>query len=354
MAGIKTAPFGTTKAGERVTQFTLTNENGLRARVIDYGGILVTLEAPDREGRLGNVTLGCDTIENYEKNSPYFGAVIGRYANRIRGGKFSLDGVEYTLATNDGDHHLHGGDVGFDKVVWAAEPLEAADGMSVRFTYLSKDGEEGYPGNLQCTSTYTLTNANELMMEHRAKTDKATIVNISQHSYWNLAGQGEGDILGHELKIYADRFTPVDAGLIPTGELKQVLGTPMDFIKPHKIGERIAEVEGGYDHNYVLFERNFVLMKEGVTLKAAAIATEASSGRVMEVFTTEPGIQLYTGNFLDGSFAGRDGKTYPKHGGFCLETQKFPDSPNQPSFPSPTLRPGEEYVHTTLHRFSTQ
>lgn len=339
--------FGKNKDGAVVTTFTLTNAKGFKAVVMDYGAVLVSLYAPDRNNKFENVTLGCDGVADYEERSPFFGAVIGRYANRIAKGKFTLDGVEYTLATNDGENHLHGGLVGFGKVMWAGESFETADAVGVTFSYVSKDGEEGYPGELKVTMTYTLTKDNELRFHYEAETDKATPVNLTQHSYWNLAGQGQGDILGHELTINADRFTPVDEGLIPTGELAPVAGTPMDFTSPHAIGERIGQVEGGYDHNYVL-------NREGKGLNLAARVYEPGSGRVMEVFTTEPGVQLYTGNFLDGSFAGTDGNPYPKHSGFCLETQKFPDSPNRPEFPSAILRPGQRYVQTTLHRFGTR
>jgi aldose 1-epimerase len=272
---------------------------------------------------------------------------VGRYANRIAKGRFVLDGVEYKLATNDGANHLHGGVKGFDKVVWNLEDIgHDADGAMVKMSYISEDGEEGYPGNLACTVTYTLTADNQLKINYEAGTDKTTVINLTNHSYFNLAGQGTGDILGHELTLEADNFTPVDAGLIPTGEIKSVKGTPMDFTLPMSIGSRIAQVTGGYDHNYVL--------NGGEEIALAAKVFEPTSGRVMEIYTMEPGIQLYTGNFLDGSITGKGGKVYKKHYGFCLETQHFPDSPNKPNFPSVVLKPGQKYATETVHKFYTR
>ncbi len=345
---MKKESFGKTPQGKEVTIFTLVNVNGLKARIIDYGAILISIEVPDRNGKLADVTLGFDSLDGYAgKDNPYFGTTTGRYANRIAKGKFTLDGVEYKLAVNNDENHLHGGIKGFDKVMWQGRQFQTDEAVGVEFTYLSKDGEEGYPGNLSCTVIYTLTDSNELKISYKAQTDKPTIVNLTNHSYFNLAGAGSGDILGHELMINADRFTALDKETIPTGELRSVKDSPMDFTKPMTIGSRIAEVPGGYDHNYVLntSEKSPVL---------AARAFEPTSGRVLEIYTTEPGIQLYTGNFLDGSLTGKAGKVYEKHYGFCLETQHYPDSPNKPDFPSVVLRPGETYETVTVHKFSTR
>jgi len=339
--------FGQLPDGDQVDLFVLTNGRGMTAKVMTYGATLVSLSVPDKNGEVADITLGCDSIEGYMEASPYFGATVGRYANRIARGKFTLDGVEYTLATNNGENHLHGGIKGFDKILWQAEPFREEKTVGVKFVYFSKDGEEGYPGNLACTVTYMLTDINELRITYEAETDKATPVNLTHHSYFNLAGQGEGDILSHELMIAADKYTPVDAGLIPTGEIRDVAGTPMDFTTPHAIGERIGQVEGGYDHN-------FVLRSGGGDLALAARVHEPQTGRVMEVHTTEPGIQFYSGNFLDGTITGKDGKVYHKHYGFCLEPQHFPDSPNQPGFPSTILRPGAKYFTRTVFQFYTQ
>lgn len=345
-------PFGSTPDGREVMLFTLTNTTGVQVEISNYGGIVTRLYVPDRDGRLGDVVLGYNNLDDYIKSSPYFGCIVGRYGNRIAGGRFTLDGREYTLATNNGPNHLHGGDKGFDKVVWAAEAVEHDDAVGVIFTYMSPDGEEGYPGNLACRVTYLLTNRDELRIEYRATTDKPTVVNLTHHGYWNLTG-GERDILGHELMLNADRFTPVDEGLIPTGELRPVEGTPLDFRKPTPIGERInAETEqmrfgGGYDHNFVLNA------SEGRGLNLAARVHEPTTGRVMEVLTTEPGVQFYSGNFLDGTLTGKYGVVYKKRWGFCLETQHYPDSPNKPVFPSTVLRPGDAYATTTVYRFTT-
>jgi len=339
--------FGRLPDGTPVELFTLNNSHGLRARIMTYGAIVVSLEVPDRDGSLADITLGYDSLDGYLETTPYFGAVVGRYGNRIAKAKFTLDGVEYTLAANNGENHLHGGLKGFDKVMWAAEPVREEAAVGVKLSYLSPDGEEGYPGNLSCVVTYWITEDNELKITYEATTDKATPLNLTHHSYFNLAGQGRGDILGHELILEADRYTPVDEGLIPIGELRPVAGTPFDFTTPHIIGARIAQVHGGYDHN-------FVLRSGGGDLARAAQVFEPTSGRVMEVFTTEPGIQFYTGNFLDGSIFGKVGREYNKHYGFCLETQHFPDSPNQPDFPSTILRPGETYHTLTIHKFSTR
>jgi len=337
--------FGTTAEGEDVKIYTLVNSNGMRASITEYGATLVSLLVPDAKGNLADVTLGYDSLEGYEACTSYFGCTVGRFANRIAKGRFSLDGEEYVLATNNGENHLHGGIQGFNKKIWESSPgQDRQERVSVTFRYVSQDGEEGYPGTLDCTVVYSLNEKNELEIRYLATTDKPTVVNLTHHSYFNLAGQGQGDVLGHEMMIVADRYTPVDEGLIPTGELRRVEGTPMDFREPQTLGSRIEEVEGGYDHNYVLND-------SGQGLRLAARVREPESGRVMEVYTGEPGMQLYTGNFLDGSIVGKDEKVYEEHAGFCLETQHFPDSPNQPEFPSVTLSPGEEYRQITIHRF---
>jgi len=344
---IRKESFGQTPDGEQVDLYKLTNAHGLRARITNYGAILVSLEVPDKGGKLADVTLGYDTLDGYIKKSAFFGATVGRYANRIGKAKFVLDGVEYKLAANNGENHLHGGSKGFDKVVWDASEVRAEDGVGVRMVYMSKDGEEGYPGNLACVVTYTLTKNDELKISYEALTDKATVVNLTNHSYWNLAGQGSGDILGHEVMLAADKYTVVDKGLIPTGEIRSVKDSPMDFTRPMTIGSRIDKVEGGYDHNYVL-------NSGGGTPALCARVYEPSSGRVMEIYTAEPGVQFYTGNFLDGSITGKGGKAYKKHYGFCLETQHFPDSPNKPDFPSVVLNAGEKYTTVTIHKFYTK
>jgi aldose 1-epimerase len=339
-------PFGSLPDGTAVDIFTLTNSRGVKARLITYGAILVSLETPDRDGRPGDIVLGYDALDGYVKNNPYFGAIVGRYGNRIAKGKFTLDGATYKLAANNGENHLHGGLKGFDKVVWKAEEFKIPGGYGVSFSYLSKDGEEGYPGNLAVTIEYTLNDGNELAIAYTATTDKATPVNLTHHSYWNLNG-AKADVLGHALEIAADRFTPVDKGLIPTGILAPVKGTAMDFTAPMAIGARIAQVEGGYDHNYVLNPK-------GAGLAFAARLSDPASGRVMEIRTTEPGIQFYSGNFLDGAITGKAGIVYKKHFGLCLETQHFPDSPNHPDFPSTILRPGRTYKSLTVHTFSAK
>ncbi|MBI4581023.1 MAG: galactose mutarotase [Planctomycetes bacterium] len=343
--------------GQQVLLYHLSNANGMTADISNYGGIVTRLVVPDRNGRLDDVVLGYDKLADYLKATPYFGAIVGRYGNRIAKGRFTLDGVEYKLATNNNENHLHGGLKGFDKVVWAVAG-EGVDAKGVRLTltYASKDGEEGYPGNLKATVVYTLTHNNELKIDYEATTDKATPINLTHHGYWNLAGAGNGDILGHELMLNADRFTPVDATLITTGELRAVKGTPFDFTTPTAIGARVNQDDEqlkfgkGYDHN-------FVLNKTGSGMTLAARVFESTSGRVMEVYTTEPGIQFYCGNFLDGSNVGKDGKVYHHRYGFCLETQHFPDSPNKqdnPQFPSAILGPGQTYEHHTVYKFSTK
>jgi aldose 1-epimerase len=343
-----TDSFGETPEGKQVELYTLTNTSGIIAKITNFGGILVSLEVPDRDGNLADITLGFDKLSGYLGEHPYFGAIVGRYANRIGKAKFTLDGVEYKLAANNNENHLHGGIKGFDKVVWRLEDIGVhADGAMVKLGYISEDGEEGYPGNLACSVTYTLTKNDELKISYEAETDKKTIVNLTNHSYFNLAGQGKGDILGHEMMINADKYTVVDEGLIPTGENRDVKGTPMDFTTPMTIGSRIGQVEGGYDHNYVL-------NGSGGTLALAARVYEPTSGRVMEIYTDQPGVQFYTGNFLDGTITGKAGKVYKKHYGFCLETQHFPDSPNKPDFPSVVLNPGQKYATATEYKFYTK
>lgn len=347
MTNIQHDDFGTMPDGTVVKRYTLKNRNGVIAKVMDYGAILTELWVPDKSNRSGNVVCGFDNLEQYLKGHPFFGATTGRYANRIANGRFTLRGKEYKLAANNGPNHLHGGLKGFDKQLWASEALPAKPGQqSVRFTYVSKDGEEGYPGNLSVTVIYTLTDQNELSIQYSATTDQATVVNLTNHSYFNLAGGG--DILDHIVQIAADRYTPVNAQLIPTGELASVTGTALDFQKPTAIGERIQQlkpVPGGYDHN-------FVLKRDGNGLQFAGSVTDPGSGRKVEVLTTEPGMQLYTGNFLDGKLQGVNGITYKQHSALCLETQHFPDSPNQSKFPGTTLLPGEVYSTTTVYRFS--
>ena len=320
---------------------------------MNYGGILVSLKVPDRTGRLSDVVLGYDSLAQYVKsNGPYFGAVVGRYANRIAGGTFVLNGDVYQLATNNGANHLHGGIRGFDKVVWEVNEAESVEGRSLDLTYVSTDGEEGYPGRLSVNVVYTLKDDNVLRIDYTATVDRPTVVNLSHHSYFNLAGAGSGNMLGHELSINAETFTPIDSGLIPTGELRSVVGTPFDFLKPVPIGARIADRDeqlqnaGGYDHN-------FVLNRAGKGLELAARVVERKTGRTMEVWTTEPGVQFYSGNFLDGSNIGKGGASYKYRFGFCLETQHFPDSPNHPSFPSTVLNPGDIYRSVTEYRFQT-
>ena len=351
---IKKELFGKTADGAAVDIYTLKNAAGAEVKITTYGGIVVSLKVPDKNGKFDDVVLGYDNLDGYLKNNgPYLGALIGRYANRIAKGRFKLDGVEYKLAVNNGENHLHGGLKGFDKVVWSATPLRVANGAALKLRYRSKDGEEGYPGNLSATVIYTLSDANELKIDYSATTDRRTIVNLTSHSYFNLAGQGNGDILKTQLFINANRFTPTDAGSIPTGELRPVRATPFDFTKPMEIGARIDQDEEqlrfgqGYDHN-------FVLNKQGKRLTLAARAYEPNSGRLMQVYTTEPGVQLYAGNFLDGSITGKDGKVYNRRYGFCLEAQHFPDSPNKPSFPSVVLTPGRRYTQTTVYKFSTK
>ena len=337
--------------GTSVDLYTLNSANGLEAKITTYGGIVVSLNVPDRQGKVSDVVLGFDTFESYLGSHPYFGALIGRYGNRIGKAKLVLDGVEYTLAANNGENHLHGGLRGYDKVVWKAEVVEDNDVPSLRLEYLSKDMEEGYPGNLSVEVEYRLTDDNGFRIDYRATTDKKTVVNLTHHSYFNLKDAGASDILGHEMMIAADQFTPVAEGLIPSGEVRSVGGTPLDFRQPVAIGARIDQNDpqlkfgGGYDHNWVL-------KGQDGSLALAARVYEPTTGRVMEVYTTEPGLQFYSGNFLDGSQVGKGGLRYEHRSGFCLETQHFPDSPNKPDFPSTVLEPGRVYTHTTIYKFS--
>jgi aldose 1-epimerase len=342
--------FGKTADGKTVNLFTIKNANGVELKVSEFGATLVSLKVPDREGNFKDIILGFDNLEGYIKDNTFQGVIAGRYANRIAKGKFTLDGKEYTLATNDGENHLHGGVEGFGKKVWKGEELKTDDGAGVKLTYLSKDGEEGYPGNLECTVEYILDNDNELKIVLETKTDKPTPVNLTNHAYFNLKGEGEGTILDHVLKLNAEEYTPVDDGLIPTGEIKSVKGTPLDFTKAKKIGKDIDKLDkkfhGGYDHN-------FVLPDSGDSLTKVCKVVEPESGRVMEIYTTKPGFQFYSGNFLDG-FKGKGGKAYKQHYAFCIEPQFYPDSPNKPNFPSCILRPGEERKEIILYKFSTE
>ncbi|MGB5304110.1 MAG: aldose epimerase family protein [Gemmatimonadota bacterium] len=347
--------FGTTPDGESVDLITLRSPSGIELDVMTFGGIVTRLLAPDRDGERADIVLGHAWLESYLAGTPYFGAIVGRYGNRIALGRFSLEGAEYTLAVNNGPNHLHGGLVGFDKVVWTAEPYSNENEAGVVLSYVSPDGEQGYPGELSVQVTYALTAGGDLRIDYEATTDAPTVVNLTHHGYWNLAGHGAGDVLEHELAVSATRFTPVDETLIPTGELRSVDGTPFDFREPAAIGARIdADDEqlafgGGYDHNYVLDGWN----GDGA-LRSAAVLHDPVSGRTMEVLTTEPGIQFYSGNFLDGSDLGKDGVVYERRTGLCLETQHFPNSPNQPDFPSTVLRPDETYRSTTVYRFAAE
>lgn len=349
-ATVTRAPFGVLATGDSVHVFTLTNANGVELRALDYGGIIQSLRTPDRTGKLGDIVLGFDSLDQYVKRSPYFGAIVGRYANRIAKGTFSLDGTTYHLAINNGPNALHGGLVGFDKVVWNAEPFSTDSSVGVVWTHTSPDGDQGYPGALAARVTYTLTNDNRLVIDYHATTDKPTIINLTNHSYFNLAGAGSGDVLQQLMQINADSVTPVDSTLIPTGKLEAVAGTPLDFRTPTPIGAHVGDANlqlkyaGGYDFNYVLNRT------DTTSLVHAARAEDPASGRTVDVFTTQPGLQFYTGNFLDGSFAGIGG-TYIHRGAFTLETQHYPDSPNQPNFPSVVLRPGQTFNAQTVFAF---
>jgi len=349
-AGIEKSLFGTLPDGQTADLYTLRNEKGMTVKITNFGGIIVSWTAPDKNGHYDDITLGCDSLSGYLKGTPYFGALIGRYGNRIAKGKFSLDDTEYTLATNNIGNHLHGGIRGFDKVLWTATPVNGRE-PALKLRYGSPDGEEGYPGNLQVEVVYTLRKDNSLQIDYTATTDKKTVCNLTNHAYFNLAGAGKGDILGHELMLYADRFLPVDSTLIPTGELRPVTGTVFDFSQPVAIGARINEktdaqivAGGGYDHCWVL--------KDGDKgLKLAAVLSEPVSGRKMEVYTTEPAIQFYSGNFLDGTVTGKGGIPYAHRTGLCLETERYPDSPNKPEFPTTALNPGETLRSTTVYKF---
>ena len=352
-ANLTKESWGKTADGQSVDLYTIRNTRGFEAKITNYGGILVSLKVPDRNGKFGDVVLGFNDLDSYlKKNDPYLGAIIGRYGNRIAKGRFTLNGVEYKLAQNNGENHLHGGIKGFDKVVWTGTGQSTKGGAEIVLTYLSKDGEEGYPGNLNVRVVYTLTN-NDFRIDYSATTDKDTVTNLTHHSYFNLAGEGNGDILNHVVTINADHFVPTDAGSIPTGELKPVAGTPFDFLQPAAIGARINQDDEqlkfgrGYDHTWVINGRPGAM-------RLAATAYEETSGRVMQVWTTEPGMQFYTGNFLDGTLTGKSGKVYPRRSGFCFETQHYPDSPNQPSFPTTTLKKGQTFKSTTIYRFTTR
>src|ERR1700722_1779252 len=347
---VKTQSFGE-HDGRPVNLYTLTNSHGLELRAMNYGGIIVSLRVPDRKGQMADIVLGHDKFEGYVPNPPFLGAIIGRYANRIANGAFTLDGKKYTLEKNDGPNTLHSGTHGFDKQMWTGEPVKGKS--AVAFTYLSKDGESGFPGNMKVEVTYKLNDENELVIDYEATTDKPTVVNLTQHTYFNLSGEGSGDILNTEMQLNASRFTPVDSTLIPTGELRPVKGTPMDFTTPTKIGARIDDkydqlmLGKGYDHT-------FVIDRKGEGLALAARAYDPASGRVLEVSTTQPGVQFYTGNFLDGTVTGKQGHAYQRRNAFCLETQHYPDSPNHPDFATTTLRPDERFHSQTVFKFSTR
>jgi aldose 1-epimerase len=353
-ASVTRASFGTTPDGTPVDVYTLTNAHGIRMRVLTYGGIVQSLETPDRAGKLDDVVLGFDDLQGYVKSSPYFGAIVGRYGNRIAGGRFTLDGKTYKLATNNGPNALHGGIKGFDKVVWAAQQFKSDSGVGVVLTHTSPDGDEGYPGTLNAKVTYTLTDRDELAIDYEATTDKATPVNLTNHSYWNLAGEGARDILGHVLTIESSAIVPVDSTLIPTGSLMPVAGTPFDFRSPTAIGARIEDKHQqiqfgkGYDHTFVLDGAR----QNGVA--HAAHVAEPTTGRTLDVYTTEPGVQFYSGNFLDGTITGKRGRVYGHRSGLALETHHYPDSPNRPNFPSTILRPGQTYRTHTVYKFGTE
>ena len=342
-------PFGAVRPSAPADIFTLTNDHGVTTTITNYGGIIATLQTPDRHGQPGDIVLGFDSLAEYVDHNPFFGCLAGRFANRIAAGKFTLKGKDYALFTNASGNHLHGGKVGFDKRVWAAEPFSTPNAVGVQLSYHSEDGEEGYPGNLDVTVTYTLDNDNGLTLDYRAKTDQATVLNLTNHTYFNLAGQG--DILGHTMMLNADTFTPVNQRLIPTGELRSVAGTPFDFRTPHRIGDRIEQDDeqlkfgGGYDVNWVV---------NGDGLRLAARVTEETSGRVLEAYTTQPGIQFYSGNMMPLTLTGKGGQVYHKRYGLCLETQHFPDSPNQPNFPSAVLEPGDTFHEVTVFKFSAE
>jgi aldose 1-epimerase len=353
-AGLKKQPFGKTPDGNDISLYTLTNKNGMEVAITNFGGIVVSIKVPDRSGNFADVVLGYDSLEGYLTNPSYFGAIIGRYANRIARGKFTLDGKTYTLAQNNGENSLHGGTIGFNKKVWTGRDISTPKAPSLELNYVSNDGEEGYPGNLSVRVVYTLTAQNELKIEYSATTDKNTVLNLTNHSYFNLAGKGSANILGHILTIHSDKFTPVDSGLIPTGESRSVQGTPFDFRKSTAIGDRITQDDGqlklgrGYDHNWIVTHA-----KVG-DVSLAARVSEPRTGRVLEVWTDQPGIQFYSGNFLDGTIHGNGGVVYGQRSGFCLETQHYPDSPNHPEFPSTLLKPGGRFHSTTIFKFRSE
>ncbi|MEA2524647.1 MAG: aldose 1-epimerase [Thermomicrobiales bacterium] len=353
-SGITKEPFGSVE-GQAVDLYTLTNAGGMTVKIITYGGIIQAIDVPDRDGNIANVALGFDNLDDYVDMNPYFGCITGRYANRIARGTFTLEGERYFLALNNGTNHLHGGEKGFDKYVWDAEEVASADGPALKLSRVSPDGEEGYPGTLTVDVTYTLTDNDEIRIDYHATTDKTTVVNLTNHTYFNLAGEGSGTVEHHELQLNAANYTPVDAALIPTGEIAPVAGTPLDFTTPHSIGERIREgyeqlvLGRGYDHNFVLDRSG----PDDTSLIPAATLVEPDSGRKLEISTTEPGIQFYSGNFLDGTLVGPSGNVYRQGDALALETQHYPDSPNQPNFPSTVLQPGQEFNSTTVYAFST-
>lgn len=352
VTSIMQKPFGKTKEGDQVTSYTLTNKNGLEAVILDFGGVVYSMKTPDKNGKMENISANYEKIEEYQEYKPFFGSLIGRYGNRIANGKFTLDGKEYTLAVNNGKNALHGGIKGFDQVIWKAEPLTVKDGVALKLTYLSKDMEEGYPGNLETTVVYTLTNDDELKIEYTATTDKATVLNLTNHTFWNLGGAYSGTIRDHVLTLNCDRYLPTDEGLIPTGEIADVKGTPLDFQTAKPVGKDMKDIKeeqfaGGYDHCLIMKEK-----KPG-EMGFCAKLLDPKSGRCMEIFTDQPAVQFYSGNFLDGTTEAF-GYKYGKQSLMCLETQHYPDSPNQPKFPSTVLKPGETYKTTTIHKFSVE
>jgi aldose 1-epimerase len=345
---VHTDAFGSTPDGREVSAYTLTSSKGLRARIANFGAILVEMVVPDRHGSLGDIVLGFDALEGYLNKNPHFGGTVGRFANRIAKARFTLDGTEYALTANEGENHLHGGNEGFDRKLWEVEEATASENQAwVRMRYVSPDGEEGYPGTLTCRVTYMLTNEDELRISYEAETDKKTVVNLTNHSYWNLAGQGNGDILGHEMQVNSTKFTMINTELLPIGSIASVIDTPLDFMATKKIGARMRQTGSGFDHNYVL---------TGQTgeLKHCATVHDPQTGRTLEIYTTEPGVQFYTANHLDGSIVGKGGVAYPQHAGLCLETQHYPDSPNKSSFPSTVLEPGQKFSSLTVHRFGAK
>ncbi len=344
---IEKQEFGKTPDGKIVDLYTLTNDNGMTAKISNFGATLVSLVVPDKSGTIADVVLGFDTFEDYLVDDKFLGVTVGRYANRIAAGKFVIDGAEYHLEKNDGENHLHGGSRGFYRVLWETGTISLKNEVGLRMKYFSKHLDAGYPGNLNCTVIYMLSNENDLKISYEVRTDKSTPVNLTHHSYFNLAGEGNGNVLDHVLMVNADRFTPLGSNGMVTGEIEPVSGTPLDFRTPTSIGARLRAIQGGYDHNYVL-------NGEAGELRLVAQVSDPKSGRIMEVRTTKPGMQFYSGNYLDDSVIGKSGKHYRQHYGFCLETQYFPDSPNQPNFPSSILKPGERYRHETIYSFRSE